>query len=83
MGGVRRIRVRLQPRASKNEVKGFKPDPAGGDDVLVCRVTAPPVDGKANAALVKLLAAEYGVPKSRVRIVQGETARDKVVEIPA
>lgn len=79
--GARRIRVRLQPRASRNEVKGVAAGP-DGEDVLVCRVTAPPVDGKANAALIRLLAAEFGVPKSRVRIVRGETSRDKLVELP-
>lgn len=77
------MRVRLQPRASKNEIKGTKVDPETGDEVLICRVTAPPVDGKANAALIKLLAAEFRIPKSRIRILQGETSREKLVELPA
>ena len=78
----RRIRVRLQPRASKNAVTGWKQDPASGDRVLQARVTAPPVDGKANKALIQLLAREFKVPRSKVRILQGETSRDKLVELP-
>jgi uncharacterized protein YggU (UPF0235/DUF167 family) len=47
----------------------------------VIRVTAPPVDGKANAALCALVAARAGVPRSRVRVVRGAAARDKVVRV--
>lgn len=78
----RRIRVRLQPKASKNEITGWKEDPATGDQVLQVRVTAPPVDGKANKALIQLLAKEFKTPKSKIHIVQGETSRDKVIELP-
>lgn len=77
----RRIRVRLQPKASRNEIKGYKEDPETGDQVLQVRVTAPPVDGKANAALIKLLSKEFKTPKSKIRIIQGETSRDKLVEL--
>ncbi|MBK5232679.1 MAG: DUF167 domain-containing protein [Thermoleophilia bacterium] len=70
-----RIKVRLQPRASSNEIVGER----GG--AIVVRVTAPPVDGKANAALVKLVAKKLGVAKSKVKIVQGETSRDKLLEV--
>ena len=52
-----------------------------GDGVLVARVSAPPVDGRANAAVCELIAKEYGVPKSRVSVVRGQTARDKVVRV--
>ena len=45
------------------------------------RVTAPPVDGKANAALCALVAKRAGVPPSRVQVVRGSTARDKVVRV--
>ena len=48
---------------------------------IVIRVTAPPVDGKANAALCALVAARVGVPRSRVRVVRGATGRDKVVRV--
>ena len=70
-----RIKVRLQPRASSNEIVGER------NGAIVVRVTAPPVDGKANEALVKLVAKELGVAKSKVTIVRGETSRDKVLEI--
>jgi uncharacterized protein (TIGR00251 family) len=45
-------------------------------------VTAPPVDGKANKALIALLAKEFKAPKSKIKIVQGETSRDKLIELP-
>ena len=49
--------------------------------MLKARVAAPPVEGEANAALVKLLAKALGVPRSGVRIASGETARVKILEI--
>jgi uncharacterized protein YggU (UPF0235/DUF167 family) len=49
--------------------------------VIVIRVTAPPVDGKANAALCALVAARAGVPRSRVQVVRGTTSRDKIVRV--
>ena len=65
--------VRVTPRASRNVVE---PGPEGGPDLLV-RVTAVPEGGKANAAVAKLLAKALGVPKSRLELVRGATARDK------
>jgi len=50
-------------------------------DVLRVYVTVVPEDGKANAAVLKLLAKALGVPKSRLEIVRGHTARDKVVRV--
>jgi uncharacterized protein (TIGR00251 family) len=69
------IPIRLQPRARRSEVVGQR----GG--AIVVRVTAPPVDGKANAALCALVADAAGVPPSRVQVVRGQTARDKVVRV--
>jgi uncharacterized protein (TIGR00251 family) len=69
------IAVRLQPRASANALAGLR------DGVLVARVTAPPVDGKANAALCKLIARAAGVAPSRVSIVRGAGARHKLVRV--
>ena len=69
------LAVRLQPRAKREEVVGER-----GGAVLV-RVTAPPVDGKANAALCALVARRAGVPKSAVSVVRGQAARDKVVRV--
>lgn len=69
------ISVRVQPRASRDRVLGFR------DGTLRVSVTAPPHDGKANAALLELLAERLGVAKSRLSILQGHTARDKVVAV--
>jgi uncharacterized protein (TIGR00251 family) len=69
------IAIRLQPRARRAEVVGER---AGA---IVVRVTAPPVDGKANAALCALVAKAAGVPASHVDVVRGQTARDKVVRV--
>ena len=71
----RRIAVRLQPKASRNEVTGEN----GG--VIQIRVTAPPVDGKANRALVKFVAKRLGIAPSNVRLVRGERGREKLLEI--
>ncbi len=70
-----RIAVRLQPRARREEVVGLR------GDAIVIRVTAPPVDGRANAALCAFVAKRAGVPKSAVEVVSGATARDKVLEV--
>ena len=69
------LRVRVQPRARRDEVVG---DRAGA---VVIRLAAPPVDGKANAALCAFVAKAAGVPRSRVEIVRGATSRDKVVRV--
>jgi uncharacterized protein len=71
-----RFAVRLTPRGGADRVDG--PDAAG---TLRVRVAAPPVDGAANASLCRLLAAELGVPKGSVRVVTGDTARRKLVEV--
>jgi uncharacterized protein (TIGR00251 family) len=69
------ISIRLQPRSRRDEVVGER---AGA---VVIRVTAPPVDGKANAALCAFVARAAGVPPSRVSVVRGQTSRDKVVRV--
>jgi uncharacterized protein len=71
-----RFTVRLTPRGGADRVES-----AGADGVLRVRVAAPPVDGAANASLCRLLSGELGVSKGSVRIVAGETARVKVVEV--
>lgn len=73
--GMATIEVRLRPRGHRDELMGVE----GG--VLRARVTAPPVDGKANAALRKLIAKRVGVAPSRVSVVRGEKSRDKVVRV--
>ena len=72
---VARLAVRVQPRARSDALAGER----GG--ALVVRVTAPPVDGKANAAVCALVARAVGVPKSAVTVVHGAGTRDKVLEI--
>jgi uncharacterized protein YggU (UPF0235/DUF167 family) len=68
--------VRVTPRASANVVGGER------DGVLLVRVTAPPVDGKANDAVVTLLAKALGVPRGAIRVEQGLGARTKRVSAP-
>lgn len=70
-----RIKVYIQPRASKTAVVGMH-----GDCVRI-RLTAPPVDNAANDALVALVAARLGIAKRQVRVVAGSTSRRKVIEI--
>ncbi|HKH17347.1 MAG TPA: DUF167 domain-containing protein [Solirubrobacteraceae bacterium] len=67
--------VRLQPRAPRTEVVGER---AGA---VVVRVTAPPVDGKANAALCAFVAERAGVARTRVQVVRGAASRDKVLRV--
>jgi len=69
------IDVRVITRASCNEIVGTQ----GG--VLRVRITAPPVDGAANTELVKLLSRAFGVSRSNVEIVSGETSRNKRLRI--
>ena len=69
------VAIRLQPRAKREEVVGER---AGA---IVIRVTAPPVDGKANAALCAFIAKAVGVSASNVDVVRGQTSRDKVVRV--
>jgi uncharacterized protein len=75
VGNDGRIDVRLQPRGSADELLGMR---AG---VLRAKVSAPPVDGKANQSLCRLIAKQVGVPPSRVSVVRGEKSRDKVVRV--
>jgi hypothetical protein len=69
------LAIRVQSRAKRSEVAGER---AGA---VLIRVSAPPVDGKANEAVCRLIAERAGVPRSAVRIVRGESSRDKVVRI--
>lgn len=70
-----RISVYVQPRASKTAIVGMH------DGAIKIRLAAPPVDGAANAALIEFIAKKVGVPRSRVRLVSGASARRKIVEI--
>ena len=70
-----RLTVRVQPRASRDEVAG-----TWGDGVRI-RLTAPPVDGAANDALVKFLARALDIPRNAITIVAGASSRSKIVEL--
>ncbi len=74
-----RFAVRVKPGARRDAVGGRWPAPPG--DALVVAVAAPAVEGKANEAVRKVLAAAFGVRRQDVAIVTGERGRDKVVEI--
>ena len=69
------ISIRVVPRASRSEIIGMF------DDTLKVRIAAPPVDGAANAEIIKLFAKIFGVSKSDVTIVSGETSRNKRIKI--
>lgn len=70
------LTIRVTPRARKTEISGFREDGS-----LRIRVSAPPVEGKANKELVKFLAKLLGVRKNRIEIVAGAKSLDKIVSI--
>ncbi|MDM4771595.1 DUF167 domain-containing protein [Solimonas sp. SE-A11] len=70
-----RLQVQVGPKASRDAVTGWM------GDTLKLSVTAVPERGKANEAVIELLAGTLGVPKSRVRVLRGETQPNKLLEI--
>ncbi|MEX1660108.1 DUF167 domain-containing protein [Thioclava sp. 15-R06ZXC-3] len=68
------ISLRVTPKASRNEIRV-------GEDGLRAYVTVVPEAGKANAAVQKMLAKALGVAKTRLTLIRGETARDKVFRL--
>ena len=75
-----RVAVRLTPKASRNAIAGIA-EAGQGEAVLKVMVTAVPEAGKANEALIKLLAKEWGVAKSSISLVAGATDRNKIVHV--
>ena len=75
LGGGVTFAVRVVPRAARNEIAGVQ------GDALKVRLTAPPVDGAANAALIEFLARRLKVRKSAVTIVSGGKSRSKTVRV--
>lgn len=69
-----KIAVRVKPRSRVEEV-------SGEGDSYVVRVKEPPVEGRANRAVLRLLASHLGVPESRLRIFSGFSSRNKVIEV--
>lgn len=72
----RLLRVRVQPRASRSEIVGWRADGA-----LSVRVAAPPVEGRANAAVAALLAEALDLRPSAVTVERGARGRDKLVRV--
>ena len=71
-----KIQVKVKPRSKTEDVTKEI-----GGEVYVVRVKEPPIEGKANRAVLKLLARHFGVPESHLRIVSGLTGKNKVVEV--
>jgi hypothetical protein len=70
-----RIRVKVLPRSSRNQVIGKE------GDVFKVKLTSPPVEGKANKALIELLAKRLRIAKGRIEIISGKSSRLKTVRI--
>lgn len=70
-----RIYVKVIPRSSKNQVEKIS------EGEYKVKLTAPPVDGKANSMLIKILADYFGISKSSFQIVGGKTARKKIIDV--
>ena len=71
------LQVRIQPRASRDALAGVV------GNYLKVRITAPPLEGRANAQLIAFVAKQFGTAKGQVRLLQGEKARTKVVRVEA
>jgi hypothetical protein len=71
-----KIQVKVKPRSKTEDVTKEM-----GGDVYLVRVKEPPVEGKANRAVLKLLARHFGVPESRLRIVSGLASKNKIIEV--
>jgi uncharacterized protein len=75
------IAIRVTPRSSRPGIGAWR-IAANGHEELEVRVAASPTDGEANAAVIKLLAKKFGVPKSSVEIVSGGASRHKRIALP-
>lgn len=69
------LKLHVIPRGSRNEISGWR------GDTLCVKITAPPVEGAANAAIVKFVADSLGLRKSQVELVSGDKSREKTVRI--
>lgn len=70
-----RLEVRVQPRSSRNQIVGEQ------EGCLKVNLTAPPVEGEANQALIDFLARLLDIPRKNVVLVKGDTSRHKIIEI--
>jgi uncharacterized protein (TIGR00251 family) len=73
--GMVTLTIKIVPRAQKNQIAGIE------GDALKIRLNAPPVEGKANDALVEFLAKTLGIARAQIEIVAGHTARRKIVRV--
>ena len=71
------LRVRVVPRAANTRIEGLH------GDALKIRLQSPPVDGKANKALLRFLSDHLGVPRNQIELLRGERNRNKVLLLPA
>lgn len=69
------LRCLIQPKASRDEIIGVQ------DERLKIRITAPPVDGKANAHLIRYLSDVLDLPRSRIELLNGDTGKRKTLRI--
>jgi hypothetical protein len=69
------IEVKVDPRSSRNEIVG------ACDKIIRIKLTAPPVGGAANAMLIELLAEKFGIRKSDIIIMKGESSRHKLIKL--
>lgn len=69
------LKLHVNPRSSRNEITGWR------DDVLCLKITAPPVEGAANEAVLKYLAQVLDIRRNRIELVSGQRGRDKTVRI--
>ena len=72
---MQKVKLRVIPRARQNKIT------TDADGTIRVHITAAPVDGAANDAVIRALADFFDVPKSQIKIVRGATSRDKVVEL--
>lgn len=66
--------LRILPNSSKNEI-------IKSEDVIKVKITSPPVDGKANKALIEYLSKNFKIPKTSFKIIKGETSKDKTLMV--
>ncbi|MGI5912448.1 MAG: DUF167 domain-containing protein [Syntrophomonadaceae bacterium] len=70
-----RVEVKVQPRSSRNQIVGEQ------NGVLKVKLTAPPIEGEANRALINFLAVYLKIPRKDISLIRGETSRNKLIEI--
>ena len=77
-----KLALKVPPGAKRSELLGWEEDYPGVGRVLRLRIAAPPVEGKANKAVLEFLAARLGLPKSALSLLHGSSGRLKLVELP-